>query len=76
MIYLRLRCLIHEWYFQLVANPTNDLEARVTVLENDVSILQDDVGKVQIDINQLDDRFIWSKEMLWETWMILMVIFT
>ena len=61
MIYLRLRCLIHKWSFQLADNPTDDLEARVTVLKNDVSILHDDVGEMETVIGQLDDRFILVK---------------
>ena len=40
--------------FQVADNSTDDLEIRVTLLENDVTVLQDDVQEMETDINQLD----------------------
>ena len=41
-------------FFQSTDNSTDDLEVRVTLLENDVTDLQDDVQEMKTDINQLD----------------------
>ena len=40
----------------VLKNSTNDLEVRVTLLENDVSNLQDDVEEVETDNNLQDER--------------------
>ena len=40
--------------FQSADNSTDDLEVRVTLLENDVTVLQDEVEEMETDINQLD----------------------
>ena len=42
-------------YFQQADNSTDDLEVRVTLLEDDVTDLQDEVEETETDINQLDD---------------------
>ena len=44
-----LRC------FQQVDKSTDDLEVRVTLLEDDVTDLQNEVEEMETDINQLDD---------------------
>ena len=41
--------------FQQADNSTDDLEVRVTLLEDDVTDLQDKVEEMETDINQLDD---------------------
>ena len=45
-------------YFQQTYNSTDDLEVRVTLLENDVSVLQDEVEELESDNTQQDDRFL------------------
>ena len=45
-------------YFQHADNSTDDLEVRVTLLENDVSVLQDEVEELESDNSQEDDRFL------------------
>ena len=37
-------------------NSTDDLEVRVTILENDVSNLEDEVEEVETDITLQDER--------------------
>ena len=44
--------------FQEPDNSTDDLEVRVTLLEDDVTDLQDEVEEMETDINQLDDGLI------------------
>ena len=44
--------------FQLADNSTNDLEVRVTLLENDVTVLQVEVEEMETDINQLEDELL------------------
>ena len=39
-------------------NSTDDLEVRVTILENDVTVLQDELEEVETDINLHDIRLI------------------
>ena len=39
-------------------NSTDDLEVRVTILENDVNVLQDEVEEVETDINMHDIQLI------------------
>ena len=45
--------------FQLADNSTDDLEVRVTLLENDVTVLQDEVEEMETDINQLDNEILF-----------------
>ena len=45
-------------FFQSTDNSTDDLEVRVTLLENDVSVLQDEVEELESDNSQQDERFL------------------
>ena len=45
--------------FQKVDNSTDDLEIRVTLLEDDVTDLQDEVDELETDVNQLDDEVLF-----------------
>ena len=47
-----------QHYFQQADNSTDELELRVTWLENDVSMLQDEVEELESDNSQQDDRFL------------------
>ena len=44
--------------FQQTENSTDDLEVRVTLLENDVSVLQDEKEELESDNSQQDDKFL------------------
>ena len=56
-------------------NSTDDLEVRVTLLEDDVTDLQDEVEEMDTDINQLDDGLLLVDERVTENSKYCSIIF-
>ena len=59
VIYQRhISYFIHHWYLQQADNSTDDLEVRVTLLEDDVTDLEEDVEEIRTDNILQDQRFL------------------